>query len=722
MIITLISYGQVISIDSARTLGVGNTVTISGIVTNGTELGTIRYMQDATAGIAVYDYTFSQNAVRGDSVTVTGTIKDYNQLLEIDPVTNYTVHSSGTTLPSPVVITPGQLNEAVEGELVRINNVTFSGAGGTFSSNTSYTFSEGGQTGETYIRSGHPLIGQVIPSSPVDLIGIGSQYDYSNPNAGYQLIIRDANDIIATSAINLTSKVSISNLSKTGFDLSWTTDTDGTTEIMYGNTPNLELGTLSGTGGPTTSHNISLTGATASEIFYVKAFSVKGTDTAMSSMNTYITQSNSSGDMKAYFTTAVDTSYSSGDYAVMLDDAVDDTLIAYMNRAKYSIDFSIYHFNNTNLSNISAALNAAHNRGVTVRVVFDGDNQGAAIQALDAGIGRIGSPTSSQYGIMHNKFVVIDAESADHDDPVVWTGATNFTDGQINNDPNDVIIIQDKSLALAYQLEFEEMFGSSGSQPNPADSRFGPDKTDNTPHEFIIGGDRVECYFSPSDNTNDKIIETIQSADHNMYIATMLITRSDIGYALEDAIDAGVHTLIKINHSSQSSSSVVSMLQTELDTNFKTNDNAGNIMHHKYMIVDEGTFSDPILLVGSHNWSYSANDRNDENTLIIHNNRMANIYLQEFMTFFPGSATGMEDHELRGVSVYPNPASEQLNIVLSHDASAMLKLYNTNGQLVRTMQLGSQNSILNINNLESGLYILELISGNKVSRQKVMVN
>ena len=75
---------------------------------------------------------------------------------------------------------------------------------------------------------------------------------------------------------------------------------------------------------------------------------------------------------------------------------------------------------------------------------------------------------------------------ADPDLAFVCTGATNFTDGQINRDPNNVIVVQDKSLAIAFQLEFNEMFGSAGAQPDAGKSKFGPDKKDNTPHQFIV--------------------------------------------------------------------------------------------------------------------------------------------------------------------------------------------------------------------------------------------
>ena len=42
------------TIADARALGVGQTVTVSGVVTNGSELGPIRYLQDGTAAIAAY--------------------------------------------------------------------------------------------------------------------------------------------------------------------------------------------------------------------------------------------------------------------------------------------------------------------------------------------------------------------------------------------------------------------------------------------------------------------------------------------------------------------------------------------------------------------------------------------------------------------------------------------------------------------------------------------
>ena len=61
-----------ITIGEARTQAINATVTVKGIVTNGSEFGDIRYIQDGTGGIGVYNPDLGANVVRGDSIQVTG--------------------------------------------------------------------------------------------------------------------------------------------------------------------------------------------------------------------------------------------------------------------------------------------------------------------------------------------------------------------------------------------------------------------------------------------------------------------------------------------------------------------------------------------------------------------------------------------------------------------------------------------------------------------------
>ena len=78
----------------------GATVTVRGVATNGNELGPIRYMQDSQAGIAAYGGSAGTTpAVKaifdtvqpGDSIQVTGQLKQFYGFLEIDPITNVTI-------------------------------------------------------------------------------------------------------------------------------------------------------------------------------------------------------------------------------------------------------------------------------------------------------------------------------------------------------------------------------------------------------------------------------------------------------------------------------------------------------------------------------------------------------------------------------------------------------------------------------------------------------
>ena len=391
----------------ARQMPIGTVITVKGIATNGSELGIIRYMQDATAGIAAYGSSV-EDVNRGDSIIITGTLKEYNQLLEIDPVTNVEVLSTGNTLPNPILLTPNQISEIYEAMLIQINNVIFNDGGQTFTGNKKYTFTSNGEIGYIYVKNGQDIVGTIIPSAPVELTGLCSQYDYTNPNDGYQILPRNTDDIFIPSSIYFIDALSNIDFTQTTLAFEWNTNIEGTTEMYYGSTQELVTTNIVSVSGQSTSHSIGLSGLNAGEITWVQAFSVNESDTAKSAVVSFATISNSSGNMIAYFNSPVDISYSTGVDAVYLYEAIDDTLISYINRANYTIDFTIYNFNNSGISNISDALIAATERGVRVRVIGCGTTANLGINEL---IGTdvhvlIGPDEYNRDGIMHNKFVI----------------------------------------------------------------------------------------------------------------------------------------------------------------------------------------------------------------------------------------------------------------------------------------------------------------------------
>jgi phosphatidylserine/phosphatidylglycerophosphate/cardiolipin synthase-like enzyme len=703
------AFGQQ-DIADARKLNPGTEVSIRGIVTNGPELGMIRYVQDHTGGIVVYSSRMSGTR-RGDSVSVSGTLKDYYTLLEIDPVESLTIHSSDRELPLPLVLTPSQFDESHEGMLVRVDSVEFFSSGPF--ERTSYSFSAGSESGQVYISDyDSPLIGTPIPEGKISLVGVLGAY-----KGTYQVLPRDADDLITSSSIHLTSTPVLHNLSSSGFVVDWTTDVPGSTEAFYGFTPEMERGVLQ-TSGSTTMHSIEVSGLSPAQLVYMQPYSVHEADTAKATLQVYISRSASGGEIRAFFNRSVDHSVSLGLMeAEYLKDGIDNQLIAYIDQAEESIDMAIYNINNEGIFDITRALNQAHARGVTVRVVHNGNTACLGLNSLNPAIGRIASPKQSypDYGIMHNKFVIFDAHAADPDQALVWTGSTNLTEGQIYTVPNNGILIEDQSLAKAYWLEFNEMFGSEDTLPDPTRARFGPDKTDNTPHYFLIGNVPVVCYFSPSDGAHAKILQAIESADQSIQVATMLITKQDLGNALAREKDEGADVKVLLNDYDQYGEAIVNTLKASLGEDVRLKGEPG-IMHHKYMIVDqENAGSDPLLLTGSHNWSSSASLRNDENTLIFHGQGVANAYYQEFVNRFAAgallltsgdkAAASLSDY---GIRIYPNPADRWIRIsVADHSLLQEISLRDLSGRVLRKFAPHS-NGPIQVANLRSGLYLLQI--------------
>ena len=134
------------NIAAARAMGLGSTVTITGVATNGSEIGgPIRYIQDATGGMALYDPGVTDSILKGQEVTVSGELVDFNGLMEMTPVNSIAINSSGNSI-TPQLITPLQVGEDTEGELIKIENVLFNNGGSLFTVGV-HDFTSNGETG-----------------------------------------------------------------------------------------------------------------------------------------------------------------------------------------------------------------------------------------------------------------------------------------------------------------------------------------------------------------------------------------------------------------------------------------------------------------------------------------------------------------------------------------------------------------------------------------------
>ncbi|NVO31694.1 phospholipase D-like domain-containing protein [Hymenobacter lapidiphilus] len=728
----------------------GATVTLRGIVTNGAELGAIRYMQDGTGGIAVYSATQLGSVVAGDSILVTGVLKDFRGLLEIDPITSLEVVAGNRPLPKPiefsVTTATAAYAEQYEGQLVKLVDATtvttVAGAPvSAFSANTSYRVSGNAAT-VMYVNraSDGPdgLVGKPSPTGVFDVVGIMSQFTTTAPTgggaaAGYQLLPRLYADFRQGNTPNFLATPYPTNISTTGFTVNFVTQNAGSSKLEYAASPAGPFTAVNNTAS-TTSHSLAITGLQPATIYYVKASSTNAVGLSESRVVPMITASRSTGKMRTYFTNPVNAALAlPGNTALYLPNgAMADTVARYIGLAKQTLDIAIYNWNS---ATIVTAVNAAKTRGVAVRVIYEGENANISLSSLDPAIPRIKRQTLQN--IMHNKFVVIDANSTEPNQPWVWTGSTNWTPAQLSTDRNNSIAVQDQSLARTYTVEFNEMWGG-GTQ---ATALFGSRKTDNTPHYFSIAGKQVESWFSPTDNVNGRLIDAIQTADKDLHIATMLLTQTDIGNAIANQIRtkniAGCsEMLMESIQANSAAQDIFDNIKTVLGTRLML-DNPTGIMHHKYAIIDAtAPQSDPQVFVGSHNWSLSANTENDENTLIVHDERIANQYYQEFAQRIADQNNGVQVCNLvlatknasiqrSSVQVYPNPTTGKFRLRVQTGAArtARVVLRDATGRVVldQTQPLNGQDVSVDASALKAGLYMVQIVTPEATQISRVVV-
>lgn len=468
------------------------------------------------------------------------------------------------------------------------------------------------------------------------------------------------------------------------------------------------------------------------EIIRIEYVMVEGTD-SIHKIKHIASISASSGDIKVYFNHTIDDSYKQTQAAINLANHLDDTLINYINRCDSTLDIAIYNsYSPSSNTGIAGAINAAYARGVRVRIIYDGSTSSDMIPLISSSIPKLASPTSMAYGIMHNKFVIFDASSNDPNKATVWTGSTNWTASQIDGpDKNNVIIFQDQSLALAYQIEFEEMWGSHASNPT-SNSKFGPFKTNNTPHSFIIGGKTVESYFSPTDGANSKIINSIGTGDSDINIATMVVTRSDIKDALVSKYNSGVTNISIIIDTQNPSGNQFPTIQSSLLTNHAVVCDLSGIMHHKFMVVDNfASFSDPLVLTGSHNWSTAAETKNDENTVIVHDANIANQYYQAFAYLYHeaggiiDNTTGIEQElNTSNMLIYPNPSNGILTLEnTSTLTSVTINILDVFGKTIFSKNYTTlEKENIDLTHQATGIYFVALSSFGKNTWFKIIKN
>ncbi|MDH4176347.1 MAG: phosphatidylserine/phosphatidylglycerophosphate/cardiolipin synthase family protein [Thermoleophilia bacterium] len=315
--------------------------------------------------------------------------------------------------------------------------------------------------------------------------------------------------------------------------------------------------------------------------------------------------------------------------------------------AEHSLDLALYDVRVETEAGalVLAALLAAQQRGVAVRILYNVDHPGPipvppppemepdAIEALPVETRGIAGGEA----LMHHKFVVRDGRD-------VWTGSTNWTDDSWTRQENVIVrVLGSEPLATAFGLAFDELWdsgeveGTGTVEPRPVD----------------VDGITVRPWFTPGfgESLSHRVAKFAGRATSRVRIASPVLTAGPILGTLVEVVnegrcsvtgvidDAQVDDVFRQWQRNEVSAWKIPLLHTILTKGaFAGKEStpwrpgaAQDFMHAKLVVADDVAF------VGSFNFSRSG-EENAENVLEIHDAAVADrlaVFVDELRARYP---------------------------------------------------------------------------------------
>jgi phosphatidylserine/phosphatidylglycerophosphate/cardiolipin synthase-like enzyme len=289
---------------------------------------------------------------------------------------------------------------------------------------------------------------------------------------------------------------------------------------------------------------------------------------------------------------------------------------------------------------------AAAARGADVAIVYDHvknktnypAKQNAAVIAAAELTDRATQRTQTK--IAHNKFVVL---LEDGTPTQVWTGSTNFTKGALYGQSNVGHVIRDPAVAAQY-LDY---WTSLRSDPDRDDARARNDTQTPTPpgdpppsatvslFSPRKGLSALEWYASRMDGARESVFLTAAFGVSKQLGEVFAKKKPYLRYLLLDK--PGQVTTINRNPGNRAVAGGYlghGGWRQFLEESLTDLNHHVRYVHTKYMLIDP-LGDDPVVITGSANFSEASTVYNDENMLVIRGNqRVADVYLGEFMRLF----------------------------------------------------------------------------------------
>ncbi len=265
---------------------------------------------------------------------------------------------------------------------------------------------------------------------------------------------------------------------------------------------------------------------------------------------------------------------------------IDNDVVAEVAKAQKTIDVTSFDLN---LPSFVNAVIAAEQRGVQVRIVYDGKNGSQKLDAAqsptgqdfdavsvmqNAGIQLVDDGRSN--GLMHDKIIIIDSR-------VLFMGSWNMSYNDTYRNNNNLLEITDPTLIANYQAKFNELF---------VDKQFGTHaKVGAQSSDLTIDGTKVLNYFSPVDDVMDKLVGLVNGAQSSIRFIIFTYTDKNLANAMIARAQAGVDVAGVIENRGASQGALVPLACAKVPVKVDGNKYT---MHHKVIIIDNS-----IVVTGS---------------------------------------------------------------------------------------------------------------------------
>jgi phosphatidylserine/phosphatidylglycerophosphate/cardiolipin synthase-like enzyme len=333
-----------------------------------------------------------------------------------------------------------------------------------------------------------------------------------------------------------------------------------------------------------------------------------------------------------------------------LSRGLEEAIIKFVGQAegkKYGLRASIYEFQH---EPVLEAFKAASLSGADVKIVYDGranaqntPNKENRKAIKKAGIEAITIPReASPSYISHNKFIVLLENGKPKQ---VWTGSTNLTVGGIFGHSNVGHLVRDPKVAAKYLAYWEQLsedptakdLRAWNEEETPVPSTLPAPKSTSaifSPRQTL---EALEWYTERMDKAPGAVFFTAAFGVNDLFSAVLAKEKDYLRYVM---LESEAKDMESLNRNELNRVAVANVLgsgafeswlreQTVEDLNSHV-----KYIHTKYMLIDP-LGDDPLVISGSANFSNASTKNNDENMLLIRNDkRVADIYLGEFMRLF----------------------------------------------------------------------------------------